>query len=166
MRTTRISVLVLVLLLARYANAEQSTDSTGDYFMDFGQVYGAAVALQQYRDICAESFRDLRKQNADAYAAWRAKYLKFLQELEKHRTAMAWKEAKGDEKKYVEALSKINASFDRYKEALRDQLKSGGADGFRRACVQYPQYLQTDRGNLEYFYAEQVATMRKGPRAR
>lgn len=166
MYTTRISLLLLVLLIAPYANAEQSTDSTGDYFMDFGQVYGATVALQQYRDICAESFRDLRRPNADAYVAWRAKHLKFLQELEKHRTVMAWKEAKGDEKKYVEALSKINASFDKYKDALRDQLKSGGADSFRRVCAQYPQYLQADRGNLEYFYAEQVATMRKGPQAK
>jgi len=43
---------------------------------------------------------------------------------------------------------------------------SGADVSFRRTCVQYPQYLQTDRGNLEYFYAEQVATMRKGPQAK
>ena len=166
MNVMRVSVLFLLLLSARYAGADQSTDSTGDYFMDFGQVYGAAVALQHYRDICTESFPDLRKQNTDAYAAWRAKYLGFLQELEKHRTTMAWKEAKGDQKKYVEMLSTMNASFDKYKEGLRDQLSSGGVDSFRRACAQYPQYLQSDRGNLEYFYAEQVTSVRKGPPAR
>ena len=162
----RVPTLLLLLLIAPAAGAEQSTDSSGDYYMDFGQVYGATVSIQQYRDICAESFPGVRKQNNDAYFQWRAKYLKFLQELEKHRVAMAWKEAKGDEKKHVEVLTKMNASFDRYKGALREQLNSGGQDGFQRACARYPQYLQSDRGNLEYFYAEQVATVRRGPSAK
>jgi hypothetical protein len=159
-------IVILALLFAIATAMAQSTDSSGDYYMDFGQVYGGAVAMQQYRDICAEEFPEVRDKNSNAYSQWRAKYLKFLQELEKHRTAMAWKEAKGDERKHVEILTKMNASFERYKGALREQLKSGAGDNFSRACTLYPQYLQSDRGNLEYFYAEQVATIRKGPPAK
>ena len=163
MHSTPLLVLALVALTAF---AEKSSDSTGDYYMDFGQVYGAAVAVQQYRDICSEAFPDVQKANAAAYSAWRTKHLKFLQEMEKHKTAMAWKEAKGDEKKYVESLAKMSSSFDRYKDALREQLKAYGPDGFRRICMGYPEYLQTDRGNLEYFYAEQVVTVRRGPQSK
>jgi hypothetical protein len=162
----RRTTLILLASLASATHAEQSTDSSGDYYMDFGQVYGAAVGVQQYRDICSEAYPEFRTQNANAYATWRAKNLKFLQELEKHRTAIAWRESKGDEKKYVEALAKMSASFDRYKEALRDQFRSNGQEAFRRICMGYPEYLRSDRGNLEYFYAEQVATVRKGPPSR
>jgi hypothetical protein len=162
----RLPLLAIALALSTSANAEQSTDSSGDYFMDLGQVYGGAQSIKHYRDICADAFPVFHQQNEKAYSAWRSKYLGFLQEIEKHWTAMAWRESKGDAAKYSDALAKMATVFDQYKEALRKQLSGNGSEQFQKACSLYPQYISGDRGNLEYFYAEQVVTIRKGPQAK
>jgi hypothetical protein len=97
-------IAIVALALSTAAYAEQSADSTGDFWMDLGQVYGVAPISRAYKDICAELFPEYKKQNDDAYAAWRAKHLGFLQEIEKRRLAAFWKEAKGDQKKYPESV--------------------------------------------------------------
>ena len=156
-------IAIFALALSTAAYAEQSADSTGDFWMDLGQVYGAASTYRAYKDICAELFAEYKKPNDDVYAAWRAKNLKFLQEIEKYRLAAAWKEAKGDQKKYVNDLAKFDAGMDRYKDVVREQFKNAGREKSQRVCSQYPRHLLTDAANLEYFYAEQVATIRRGP---
>jgi hypothetical protein len=162
----RLTLMALALAISTSASAEQSTDSSGDYFMDLGQVYGGGQSIKQYRDICADAFPVFHQQNEKAYIAWRSKYLVFLQEIEKHWTAMAWRESKGDAAKYSDFLAKTSGMFDRYKDVLRKQLSSDGSEQFRKTCALYPQYLASARANLEYFYAEQVITVRKGPRAK
>lgn len=149
-------------LLATVALADQSTDSTGDYAMDLGQIYGGVRAVKYMEDICSEAFPATTKTNEVAYKQWRERFLPFLQEVEKHWGAMAWKEAKGDPQRHTEVLTKLEKSFEGYKKGLKSQMASDGQDAFRKQCELYPQYLRTDQTNLEYFYAEQVNTMRKG----
>jgi len=98
-----------------------------------------------------------------AYKKWRTRYLPFLQELEKHWTALAWREAKGDPKRHADFLNEMARYFDQYKESLRKQMQSDGPESFQKQCDLYPVYLTKDRTKLEYFYAEQVATVRRGP---
>lgn len=160
-------IVIFALALSNAAFAEQSADSTGDFWTDLGQVYGAATTFRNYKDICAELFAEYKKPNDDAYAAWRAKNLKFLQEIEKYRLAAAWKEAKGDQKKYVSGLAEWDAGMDGYKDVVRKQFKSAGREQSQRICSQqYPRLLLSDQANLEYFYAEQVATIRRGPQGK
>ena len=52
-------LLLLAFLVSPHAWGEQSTDSTGDYAMDLGQVYGAAQAVKFMKEICNESFPNL-----------------------------------------------------------------------------------------------------------
>lgn len=159
----RILLVLAGLLLSTVAFGEQSTDSTGDYAMDLGQVYGAVQALKFMKEICSEAFPAQSQSNELAYAKWRSRFLPFLQEVEKHWSAAAWREAKGDPKQHVDFLNKIANYFDQYKEGLRKQMSSDGLQPFQKQCGLYPTYLTTDRTNLEYFYAEQVTTLRKGP---
>lgn len=93
-KTMRHWLLLLAFLVSPHAWGEQSTDSTGDYAMDLGQVYGATQVIKFMKEICNESFPTLVEPNDLAYKKWRTRYLPFLQELEKHWTASAWREAK------------------------------------------------------------------------
>jgi hypothetical protein len=56
--------------------------------------------------------------------------------------------------------------MDQYKDVFREQIRSAEREKSKRVCSQYPSYLLTDNANLEYFYAEQVATIRKGPQGK
>lgn len=159
----RIFVLFCSLVVSPLAWCEQATDSTGDYAMDLGQVYGAIQSVKQMKDICSDSFPALTKENEAAYQGWRKHYLSFLQEVDKHWTAFAWREANGNPQKYTEFLNKMTNYSEQYKQGLRKQLSADGTDAFAKQCGVYAKYLTTDRTNLEYFYAEQVATMRRGP---
>ena len=161
-RTMRIFVFVCGLVVSTLAWCEQSTDSTGDYAMDLGQVYGAVQSVMQMKDICSESFPELTQENETAYKNWRKHYLPFLQEVDKHWAAFAFREANGDPQKHVDFLNKMTNYFEQYKQGLHKQLSADGPDVFAKKCGMYAKYLTTDRTNLEYFYAEQVATMRRG----
>ena len=126
--------LIIILVLSESAHAEQSIDGSGDYFVDVGQVYGGLHSIRFFRDICADAFPALQPRNEKAYELWRNKYLKFLQEVESNWTAVAWQESGGDVAKYRETLTTMTKIFDQYKEALRQQLSSSGAEQFQRAC--------------------------------
>jgi hypothetical protein len=156
-------LLTSALLFSFHASGEQSTDSTGEYAIDLGQVYGAAQSVKFMKEICNEAFPAFTKANDSAYQKWRARYLPFLQELEKHWTAFAWQEAEADPKRHTEFLTHIAEHFDQYKQGLKKQMECDGPEAFRKQCELYPVYLTKDRTNLEYFYAEQVATVRRGP---
>ncbi|MBE0576381.1 MAG: hypothetical protein IH613_10870 [Desulfuromonadales bacterium] len=158
----RILLALSFCLLATLALADQSTDSTGDYAMDLGQIYGGVLAVKDMEDICSEAFPATENANEVAYEKWRKRFLPFLQEVEKHLSEMAWREAKGDSQRHTEFLNKMEQSFEGYKNGLRNQMVSDGQNAFRKQCELYPQYLKTDRTNLENFYAEQVNTMRRG----
>ncbi len=159
----RLLLLATVLAFSTSTNAQRSTDSSGVYLMDLGQVYAGAEGMKQYRDICAEAFPVFNQQNEKAYGEWRRKYLSFLQELEQHFTAAAWREAKGDEAKYLEFRLRMSRTLDQGKKLMRKQLSDLGNEQFRKACSIYPQKLSGARANLEHFYAEQVVTIRSGP---
>ena len=152
--------VVLALICVSACAQQQSTSSSGDYIEDLGQVYGGIRSIKDLGEICTSHFPQEREANTAAYQSWRKKYLAFIQEIERYWTALAWKESGGSEAKYVGTLQAMNASFDKYKDALEQQLVSGGADKFTAECRLYPTYLQTSRTDLEHYYQEQVHTLR------
>jgi hypothetical protein len=89
--------------------------------------------------------------------------LPFIQEVDKHWTAFAWREANGDPQQYTEFRNKAGVYFEQYKRGLRKELSAEGPDAFAKQCGLYAKYMTTERVNIEHFYAEQVATMRRGP---
>lgn len=162
----RLIAAVILALLSTATLGQRSTDSTGDYAMDLGQVYGAIQAVKFMRDICAEAFPDHIQANAAAYEKWRVRYKPFLQEMERHFSASMWREAKGDPQQHMLLLRRTDDMFMQYREGLKQQMTSDGPAKFRGQCRIYPTYLTTDRTNLEYYYTEQVATIRAGDQKR
>lgn len=157
-------VWTILTLAAAVAFAESSTNSSGDYAMDLGQVYGAIRATKMLEEVCTKDFPATREGNQRAYEQWRRQYLPFAQEIERHFSAMALREAKDDSKQHMAVLAKIEKGFDGYKDGLRKQMASEGPDIYRKQCEGYPTYLRSPRMNLESYYGEQVATIRRGPK--
>jgi hypothetical protein len=156
-------LLALAYCSSVFAQDEHSITSSGDYAMDLGQVYGAIRSAKFMGEICSESFPDQSQSNARAFSQWRARYLPFMQEMEKHFSVMAWRESGGDPQKHVDFLADAEKSFDGYRAALKSQMTADGPDTFANQCKLYPTYLDSDRMDLERYYAEQVAVIRKGP---
>lgn len=155
-------VLALAFCGSTYAQDERSVTSSGDYAMDLGQVYGAIRGAKFMGEICSDSFPEQRQSNAAAFARWRTRFLPFMQEMEKHFSALAWRESGGDPQKHVKFLADAEKTFDGYRIALESQMTADGPDVFAEQCKLYPAYLASDRMNLESYYAEQVAVIRKG----
>ncbi len=161
----KLTALMLALACCGNARAqeEHSITSSGDYAMDLGQVYGAIRSAKFMGEICSESFPDQSQSNPAAFAEWRTRYLPFMQEIEKHFSVMAWRESGGEPQKHVKFLADAENSFDGYRVALKAQMAKDGPDAFASQCKLYPTYLASDRMDLEHYYAEQVAVIRKGP---
>jgi hypothetical protein len=152
---------ILFYLWCFNTHADQAINSTGDYSVDLAQVAGAIRLISTYKKICDNAFPSFKTQNAKAYQNWRKQYLPFLQEIEGYERAFLAQD--GDYAKSVQKMIEWEKIQDINKEALRKHLSNMGAEKFREVCHQYPIYLfKMDNGNLEYFYAEQVTTIRKG----
>lgn len=160
----KLSSLLLLLVCSNVlAHDEYSTNSSGDYAMDLGQVYGAIRSTRFIGEICSESFADQIQTNAAAFAAWRKRYLPFMQEMEKHFSQMAWREAGGDPQKLMKFLAAADASFDGIRAGLKAQMTADGTDSLAIQCELFPSHLASARMDLEHYYAEQVAVIRNGP---
>ncbi len=142
--------IILAAFFSTSVSSQQSQDSTGDYAMDLGQVYGAVRAVGYMKDICNEAFPELAPANSEAQREWRAKYLTLLQELEKHWESFAWQEAKGNPTDHMKFISNMEDTFDQYKIGLDTELRSDGPEIFRAICENYPKYLTTERTNLDF----------------
>jgi len=159
----KLAALVLFLLsCSLFAQDKYSTNSTGDYATDLGQVYGAIRMAKFMGEICSESHPDQIQSNTAAFKQWRLRYLPFMQEMEKHFTTMAWRESGGDPQKYVKFLTDVETAFDGYRTVLKSQMETNGPEAFANQCNIYPRYLASERMDLEHYYAEQVAVIRKG----
>ncbi len=156
-------VIICGLLLSPFAWGDQSTSSSGNYAMDLGEVVGAVQAYKSMKEICSESFPELASNNDVAYQSWRKRYLPFHQEVEKHRTILLWREANGDQLKYMELLDRWASHIDKYKQGMRKQMSANGSDALYKKCSAYPEYLTATRSDIEHYYAEQVSTIRRGP---
>lgn len=155
-----LNVLLVLMLMPCVSLSEQSTSSTGDYAMDLGHVYGAIKATKFYVELCAEYHPSTKDANDLAYAEWRKKYLDFIQEIEKEMVSMIWDESKGNMIEYQENLSNHNKQMEKQKFALEIQTQKETEPSFKQICELFPEYLSSERMNLEYFYSEQVQTIR------
>ena len=156
------AIALMAISGSAMAQNDYSTDSSGDYAMDLGQVYGAIRSVKFMGEICTESFPDQAQTNAATYKQWRVTYLPFIQEMERHFSAMAWKESGGVPQKHVQFLVDVDKTFEQYRAALKSQMSADGDEAFKSQCNVYSAYLSSERMDLEHYYAEQVAVVRKG----
>lgn len=157
-----IPAITLLMIMSVPANGEQSTSSTGQYNIDLNRVYGAMKGIIYMKEICANSYPIFKNQNEVSYKLWRSKYIDFIQEIEGYFTERTWEQSGNDPQKHMGVLNTYNVAMDEYKKAMKAQMQNSGETNFRKTCEVYPNYLSNNRTDLEYFYAEQVKTIRQG----
>ena len=76
-------------------------------------------------------------------------------------TNLIWQESNGNRKKYVVLSSTAEKNFIELRGTLKVKMMSGSVGSFSEQCGFYPSYLVLSRMNLEHYYSEQVAVIRK-----
>jgi hypothetical protein len=160
----RVSTLVILMIATGASFAQTSTTSSGDYTRDLGQVYGGIRRAKMMEEICSKEFSATHESNRRAYEEWRKRYLSFAQEMERHYSAMTLREANNDPGQHKAVQDRFERGFDGYRDGLKQRLAADGLASFRKKCEGYPAYLRSPRMNLEAYYSEQVATIRRGPK--
>ncbi|MEO7887451.1 MAG: hypothetical protein ABI893_05175 [Polaromonas sp.] len=146
--------------LAMHGNlsAQQVLPSTGNYYRDLGVVLNIVEAVRSIADICSEEFPETRENNEKHLQIWRVKHMDLLQEIENHRIKILANPVLGPE--YRRELLDGKVTF---KENQRRALAVNGMAGFRASCDQYGEITRLQRWDLDKSFAEQLATMRRGP---
>ncbi len=152
--------LVLISsLLSVSALAQKATSSTGDFAMDLGHVYAGVKSTKHLEELCTQYFPNTKTANEAAYTEWRKSQLELIQELEKKWTMLAWEASNGKQEDYAEILSNSHKEIAKLKTAMEAQMNEQ-QDSFQSLCDAFPEYLKSERMNLEHFYSEQIETIR------
>ena len=157
----KILLFVFFSIFGQADAQEYSTNATNDYATDLGQVYGAIRSVEHMKQICTAAFPTNKKNISAAYQQWRKNYQPFIDEIEKHMTNLIWQESNGNRKKYVVLSSTAEKNFIELRGTLKVKMMSGSVGSFSEQCGFYPSYLVLSRMNLEHYYSEQVAVIRK-----
>ena len=157
----RLALAFLIFALSSWARSTPPADATGDYRTDLGQIYAAMMEARLTNDICAEVFPNLADANDAAYAEWRHKHRKFLQEIRRDHAAFLWQQAGQDPQQHILLLGQADDFFAQQKKALREKLTRDGREALRAQCALYPVFLTTEAMSLETYYAAQVKTIRQ-----
>jgi hypothetical protein len=154
---------LVVAVAGSPATSQQLNNSSGNYDVSLGQVYGAIRAVKRIKDICNEDFPQQREKNERAYAEWRSKRLSFLQEMERHLTRSMWLLSKGDPELAAENEATLQKNLAAFKENQRQIMSSGGREVYESQCGNYETLIRSQQWDIEKSFAEQVATIRRGP---
>ena len=140
-----------------------STESTGNYDIDLGQIYGAISSARLRENICSRNFPELSSKLREVHLEWRNKNLSFIQDIEKRFQERLWVSV-GDNKKEFLLLRKQLADDEmQYEEGLEEIMRGQGGDELKYECDNFDMFLASDVMDLESFFAEQLAVVRKGP---
>ena len=169
-RHRRLGILGLVISLlcgASPALAQDASAPSGEYSRDLGRIIGRIRGVQWTADLCAERYPETASANQAAVDAWQRKYEPFLSEMTKKFDAMpAYWAAHDASGRYSE--STIKSMLEQMMSQGRDQLKKQyrvdqEPEKFQELCKRYPLALQSATFDVERFYPNEVAVVRRGP---
>ncbi|MEP6502944.1 MAG: hypothetical protein ABJD97_06425 [Betaproteobacteria bacterium] len=149
-----------------FANARASSQATGDYFHDFGELIVRVRSVKWIEEICSETFPATAEANRHAYADWLVDHGSFVDEVEGQFLIIEkfWGEASEQAKKEGLTVDQLRAKVDANRVGLRQDFHSRGMRSFQVRCEAYPEILLQPQLNLERSQAELVRSVRLGPR--
>jgi hypothetical protein len=158
---------VLLAFLCGNAAAQESPPSSG-YFRDLGRLILEIRSVQWTADICAEKFPESRAANQKGVDRWKKKYKPFVDEMTRQFEGIPkyWATLDPATAKAAPAMwISVNKQLEGARDQVRkDYLEHLGEAKFHVVCDRYPQVLEADRWNLERYRANEVATIRRGPK--
>lgn len=137
-----------------------AAESSGDYAIDLGRVYGAYQRLLAMKEACDTVVPNTRPANGKAFAAWQTQHRALVQDLERRVTAMI-RLASKDEQEYVRNVGKYQGAILLERQEYRDTLISLGPGELREQCQRMPDRLNGPEADLSKVYASELATIHK-----
>ena len=148
-----------------FANARASSQATGDYFHDFGELIVRVRAVKWIEEICSETFPATAETNRHAYEVWLVDNGPFVDEVEGQFLIIDkyWGEASEQARKEGLTVDQLKAKVDANKAGLRQDFHARGMRSFQARCDAYPEILLSPQLDLERSQAELVRSVRMGP---
>jgi hypothetical protein len=149
-----------------FAAARASTQATGDYFHDFGELIVRVRSVKWIEEICSETFPATAEANRHAYEVWLVDHGSFVDEVEGQFYVIEkyWGEASETAKKEGLTVDQLKAKVDATRPGLRQDFHARGARSFQTRCEAYPEILLSPQLDLEKSQSELVRSVRLGPR--
>ena len=149
-----------------FAAARASTQATGDYFHDFGELIVRVRSVKWIEEICSETFPATAETNRHAYEVWLVDHGSFVDELEGQFLVIEkyWGEASEQAKKEGLTVDQLRAKVDANRPGLRQDFHARGVRAFQARCEAYPEILLSPQLDLENSQADLVRSVRLGPR--
>ncbi len=149
-----------------FAAARASTQATGDYFHDFGELIVRVRSVKWIEEICSEAFPATAETNRHAYEVWLVDHGSFVQEIEGQFLVIEgyWGEASETARREGLTVDQLKARVDASRAGLRQDFQVRGMRSFQGRCAAYPEILLTRQLDLENSQADLVRSVRLGPR--
>lgn len=149
-----------------FAAARASTQATGDYFHDFGELIVRVRSVKWIEEICSETFPTTAETNRHAYEVWLVDHGSFVQEVEGQFLVIGkyWGEASDTARKEGLTVDQLKAKVDATRPGLRQDFHARGMRSFQARCEAYPDILLSRQLDLENSQADLVRSVRLGPR--
>lgn len=149
-----------------FATARASSQATGDYFHDFGELIVRVRSVKWIEEICSETFPATEETNRHAYEVWQVDHGAFVDEIEGQFLVIEkfWGNASEQAKKEGITVDQLRAKVDANRPALRQDFHARGMRSFQTRCDAYPEILLSPQLDLETSQAELVRSVRLGPR--
>ena len=149
-----------------FATARASSQATGDYFHDFGELIVRVRSVKWIEEICSETFPATAETNRHAYADWLVDHGAFVDEMEAQFVLIGkyWGEASAQASKDGMTVDQLRARVDANRAGLRTDFRAKGTVSFKRRCEAYPEVLLSPQLDLEKSQADYVTSVRLGPR--
>ena len=148
-----------------FASARASTQATGDYFHDFGELIVRVRNVKWIEEICSETFPATAETNRHAYEVWLVDNGPFVDEVEGQFLIIGkyWGDASEQAKKEGLTVDQLKAKVDANRAGLRQDFHARGMRSFQARCDAYPEILLSPQLDLERSQAELVRSVRMGP---
>ena len=148
-----------------FATARASTQATGDYFHDFGELIVRVRSVKWIEEICSETFPATAETNRHAYEVWLVDNGQLVDEVEGQFLVIGkyWGEASEQARKEGLTVDQLKARVDANKGGLRQDFHARGMRSFQARCEAYPEILLSPQLDLERSQAELVRSVRMGP---
>ena len=148
-----------------FATARASTQATGDYFHDFGELIVRVRSVKWIEEVCSETFPASAETNRHAYEVWLVDNGPFVDEVEGQFLIIDkyWGEASAQARKEGLTVEQLKAKVDTNKAGLRQDFQARGMRSFQARCDAYPEILLSPQLDLERSQAELVRSVRMGP---
>ena len=138
----------------------------GDYFHDFGELILRVRSVRWIAEICGEAAPATATDNRRAYAGWYRAHKAFVDEMEGQFAIIEayWADASPQARQEGLTAQQLRIKVDANREGLQRDMVAKGQPALLKRCQAYPAILRSQQLDFERTQADEVRSVRLGPR--